>query len=84
MTAYRVQVTVLPRPALLDPEGETITSAAHRLGHTQIRQIRAGRTFILEVETPSPEEAIRLGETLARQLLHNPVVEIYEVNLVSH
>ncbi|MCS6895289.1 MAG: phosphoribosylformylglycinamidine synthase subunit PurS [Bacteroidia bacterium] len=83
MPTYRVQVIVLPRPALLDPEGETITNAAHRLGYGQIQQIRAGRAFVLDIQTTSPEEALRLGEALADQLLHNPVVETYEVSLLS-
>lgn len=83
MPVYMVQVTVLPRPVLLDPEGETITQAAHRLGYADIRRIRAGRTFALEIEAPSSEAAMSAAERLAQQLLHNPVVEVFSVSVLE-
>lgn len=81
MPHYTIQVTVLPRPVLLDPEGETITRAAHRLGYTDIQRIRAGRTFSLEIEAGTLEEARHTADRLARQLLHNPVVEVYTISV---
>lgn len=83
MPVYVVQVTVLPRPALLDPEGETITHAAHRLGYGDIRRIRAGRAFALEIEAPSPDAAALRAQHLAQQLLHNPVVEVFTVKVLE-
>lgn len=81
MPRYTVQVTVLPRPVLLDPEGETITQAAHRLGYMEIRRIRAGRAFALEIEAGTPEEARHTADRLAQQLLYNPVVEVYALTI---
>lgn len=83
MALHKVQVVVLPRAVLLDPEGETIGQAAHRIGFTAIKGVRAGRAFILEIEAERSEEALSYAGELAQRLLHNPVVETYEVSLLS-
>lgn len=80
---YPVQIIVLPRPALLDPEGETIEAAIRRLGYEGVRQVRAGRAFSMEIEADSDAEARHIAESLAQKLLHNPVVETYEIRIVS-
>lgn len=80
MPRFEVLITVLPRPALLDPEGETIQQAAQRLGFTTLAALRAGRAFQLTVEADSPEAANQVAHQLAETLLHNPVVERFEVH----
>ncbi|MCX7606960.1 MAG: phosphoribosylformylglycinamidine synthase subunit PurS [Bacteroidia bacterium] len=80
MPKYQLLITVLPRPALLDPEGETIRQAIHRLGYDTVIQVRAGRAFYVEVEASTPEEAVQQGKALAENFLHNPVVEVYHVH----
>jgi phosphoribosylformylglycinamidine synthase len=57
MPEYQVLVTVLPRPELLDPEGDTITQAIHRIGEPRVKTVRAGRAFELHIQAPTPEEA---------------------------
>ncbi|MCS6790684.1 MAG: phosphoribosylformylglycinamidine synthase subunit PurS [Bacteroidia bacterium] len=81
MPLYEVWVIVLPRPALLDPEGETILAAAHRMGDTAIQQVRAGRTFALHIQAHSAEEATVHARSLAEKLLHNPIVETFTLHL---
>lgn len=83
MPIYQVQVNVLPRPILLDPEGETISNAAQRMGYEEVRSVRAGRIFAMEIEASTAHAALQIADRLAQQLLHNPVVEIYEVHLIS-
>ncbi|MCX8112190.1 MAG: phosphoribosylformylglycinamidine synthase subunit PurS [Bacteroidia bacterium] len=78
-----VRVTVLPRAVLLDPEGETIEQAARRLGYESVRGVRAGRAFMLQIAAETPQEALEVANRFAQQLLHNPVVETYELSLVS-
>lgn len=80
MPEYRVLVTVLPRPELLDPEGDTITQAIHRLGESRVQAVRAGRAFELHIQASTPEEATTTAHTLAQKLLHNPVVEVVAIH----
>lgn len=83
MPAYNVEIIVLPLPALLDPQGEAIHQALHRLGETAIQAVRAGRAFLLTIEASSPEAALSLAQTAAQKLLHNPIVETYHIRLLS-
>jgi len=83
MPTYTVEVVVFPLPTLLDPQGETIQQALYRLGETAIRTVRAGRAFRLTIEASSPETALSLAQTAAQKLLHNPIVETYQINLLS-
>jgi len=82
MPAYTIEVVVLPLPTLLDPQGEAIQQALHRLGQTGVQNVRAGRAFLLSIEAPSPESALQLAHTAAQKLLHNPVVETYHLRLL--
>lgn len=81
MPRYEVLVTVLPRPALLDPEGETIHQATQRLGFSAVSSVRAGRAFLLTIEADTAEAATQIAHQLAEKLLHNPVVETFSVQL---
>ncbi|GIV24195.1 MAG: phosphoribosylformylglycinamidine synthase subunit PurS [Bacteroidia bacterium] len=83
MPEYQVLVTVLPRPELLDPEGDTITQAIHRIGEPRVKTVRAGRAFELHIQAPTPEEASAIAHTLAQKLLHNPVVEVVAIHIAT-
>ncbi len=83
MPTYIIEVVVLPLPALLDPQGEAIRAGLHRLGETNVQSIRAGRSFHLWIEAASPEAALQVGETAAQKLLHNPVIESYQLRLLE-
>lgn len=80
MPKYQVLITVLPRPILLDPEGETILGAIHRLGYAEVQAVRAGRAFILTMEAESPNVAHQRAEQIVQQLLHNPIVDTYHIH----
>lgn len=81
MSLYEVWVIVLPRPELLDPEGEAVLAAAHRLGSSATERVRAGRTFALSIRAHSEQEALAHAQTLAEKLLSNPVVETFSLHL---
>ncbi len=82
MPAYTIEVVVLPSPALLDPQGEAIQQALHRLGETAVQSVRSGRAFHLAIDAPSPENALQIAHAAAQKLLHNPVVETYLLRLL--
>jgi phosphoribosylformylglycinamidine (FGAM) synthase PurS component len=45
--------------------------------------VRAGRTFHLLIEAPSPDAALSTAQTAAQKLLHNPIVETYHLKLLT-
>jgi phosphoribosylformylglycinamidine synthase len=77
----RVVVDVMPKPEILDPQGQAIAAALATLGFTGIRDVRAGKRFELAVDTdPTPEVLDRVREA-ASHLLANPVIEDYTVRV---
>lgn len=79
MSRFDVQVLVVPRPGLLDPQGKAVHHALSALGYGSVAQVRVGKAIHLEVEAESAEEAESQAEAMCRKLLANPVTEHYRV-----
>ena len=77
MAPYRVEVRVMPRAALLDPQGQAVEHALHALGFPEVRQARVGKHLVLEVEAPTREDAAARARDMCDRLLANPVTEDY-------
>jgi phosphoribosylformylglycinamidine synthase subunit PurS len=68
-------VEVMLKPEIHDPQGEAIRNACHRLGFGQVREVRQGKRFELELDGPADEVAVAAVQALAAELLANPVIE---------
>jgi len=79
VSAYRVEIRVMPRAALLDPQGQAVEHALHALGFAQVGAVRVGKHLVLEVQAATPEEAGQRVRTMCDRLLANPVTEDYLV-----
>ena len=79
MTAFRVEIQVMPRAALLDPQGQAVTRALHALGFAEVADARVGKHLVLRVSAPSREEAVARARAMCDRLLANPVTEDYHV-----
>jgi phosphoribosylformylglycinamidine synthase subunit PurS len=77
----KARVTVFPRPEILDPQGKAIHQALGRLGYDAVADLRAGKSYDLELATESAEEARRMLGEMCERLLANPLVERYEIEL---
>jgi phosphoribosylformylglycinamidine synthase PurS subunit len=71
------RVLIRPKEGILDPQGKAVERALPALGFIGVSDVRIGRLVELEVDDPS-----RLDD-LCEQLLANPLVEDYEVELVE-
>ena len=76
---YNIQVKVMPHKELLDPQGKAVLGGLGNLGLAAIKDVRIGKQISLQVEAGSADEAKALAETAAKQLLANPVMEMFEV-----
>lgn len=79
MPEYRVGVSVLPKPGILDPQGQAIEQ---RLGHLEVsgvRDVRVGRRVELTVSAPDAQAAERVARRLAEQMLANPLTETFSL-----
>lgn len=77
---WRAQVDVMLRRSILDPQGRAVEATLHRLGHTNLTDVRIGKRIILEATGEHDELLGQLNE-LADGLLANPVMEDAAVSL---
>ena len=81
MSRFRLEIRVVPRPGLLDPEGKAIQSALHSLDYEQVHEVRVGKVLYLNLEAASREDAREGAEAMCKRLLANPVTEDFEIDV---
>lgn len=77
----RVTVTIDRRPEIADPEGTTVQRALHDLGFTEARTVRMDRVIHMDVDGDDPVQVKERVEDMCRQLLANPVLEDFDVEV---
>lgn len=84
MKQMKARVYVSFKPTVLDPQGQTIRSALAGLGHTSITEVRQGKFFeILLAPGTDRQKATVEIEQIAHDVLANPVIEEYRVELLD-
>jgi phosphoribosylformylglycinamidine synthase subunit PurS len=78
----RATVLVRPKHGILDPQGQAVESSLRQLGFA-VGEARVGRVVDLEVESNDPAGARAEVERMCEQLLANPLIESYEIELVE-
>jgi len=77
-------VHVSMKSSVLDPQGQTICAALNGMGHKEIASVRQGKYFEVQIaDGVSPEAAAKLLDDVARDVLSNPVIENYEVEILA-
>ena len=76
----RVVVDVMPKPEILDPQGQAVVGALPRLGFKGVSEVRQGKHFELEVDDTVDDETLA---KIAEGFLANPVIEQWTVRRVS-
>jgi phosphoribosylformylglycinamidine synthase subunit PurS len=79
----KATVIVRPKPEVLDPQGDAVRRALGKLGFEGIRGVRIGKLVEIEIDEKqgnAPDLASRL-QSMADELLANPVIEDYEVKV---
>ncbi len=78
----RIHVYVTPKKTVLDPQGQTIRRALNSMGHPEIENVRQGKFFEVEVSDKlSPEQATEVLKKISEEVLSNPVIEEYRVEI---
>jgi phosphoribosylformylglycinamidine synthase len=76
----RATVLVRPKPGILDPQGEAVQSSLRQLGF-DVEHARVGRVVDIELADGDSDRAREELERMCRQLLANPLIESYEIEL---
>jgi len=78
----RATVLVRPKHGILDPQGQAVESSLRQLGFA-VDEARIGRVVDLEVAATDAAAARAEVERMCEQLLANPLIESYEIELVE-
>ena len=80
MTQAIVYVTY--KDSILDPQGEAVKLATHKLGYPDITDVRIGKFFEIQLDADKEDAQAQMNE-IAEKLLANPSMERYRVELVQ-
>ena len=83
MTSYRFAVNVTPQPGILDPQGRAVEGSLGHLGIEGVSGVRVGRRVELSVDAPDERAGRTIAERLAADLLSNPLIEAYEIDVLG-
>jgi phosphoribosylformylglycinamidine synthase PurS subunit len=77
-------VYVTLKPSVLDPQGKAIHHSVELLGNRNISDIRQGKYFEITLDpSVSENDALATAERIAKNVLANPVIEDYRVEIVG-
>lgn len=78
----KAKVYVTLKPSVLDPQGKAIQHSVELLGFNGIADVRQGKYFEIELDDKLNEQSAReSAERMAREVLSNPVIEDYRVEI---
>jgi len=84
LVPMKARVHVALKTTVLDPQGQTVRAALQGLGYTAITDVRQGKYFDLVIDpTVSREQAQKDIDAIAHEVLANPVIEEYRVELLD-
>jgi phosphoribosylformylglycinamidine synthase subunit PurS len=78
----KAKVIVMPKAAVLDPQGNAVRDAMQHLGMPEVRSVRIGKYMEIDIDGQNNNLETRL-RGLCRDLLSNPVIEDYELQKVD-
>jgi phosphoribosylformylglycinamidine synthase PurS subunit len=81
-TVLRFAVNVTPRPGILDPQGRAVEQSLPHLAISGVSAVRVGRRVELTVAAESESAARAVVDRLARELLSNPLIEAFDVEVL--
>ena len=80
----KARIFVTLKPSVLDPQGKAIHHSIEQLGHRTVGDVRQGKFFEMTFADGSEENHVRSeAEQIAKNVLANPVIEEYRVEIVQ-
>lgn len=75
---YLAQIHVHHKASILDPQGEAVKNALHRLGYEQIDNISQGKYFEVKIQATDEQAAESTVKDICKDLLVNQNMEAYD------
>ena len=78
----KFSVTVTLKKDVLDPQGKVVQNTLNNLGMENLKSIRQGKYFEIEILEKESEIAIKKIEEMCKKLLVNLVIEDYKISKI--
>jgi len=78
----KARVHIRLKEGVLDPQGKAIGHALGSLGFAGVGEVRQGKLIEIELAETDREKARERVEAMCRELLANPVIENYDIELI--
>ncbi len=79
----KARIHVTPKKTVLDPQGKAVATAIRQLGMSCVNDARVGKYIELEIEGDNPASIRQKLEEICKELLSNPVIEDYTLEVVK-
>ena len=80
----KAKVYVNLKSGVLDPQGKAIQHSVELLGFSGISDVRQGKYFEISLDSSlDNKQAQESIERMAREVLSNPIIEEYRVEIVA-
>lgn len=83
MSTFRFAVNVTPKPGILDPQGRAVETSLGHLGIDGVSAVRVGRRVEMRIDAAEEAAARAVVDRLASELLSNPLIESYEIEVLA-
>ncbi len=80
---FNVSIDIMPLKALLDPQGKAVTSSMKNINITNIDNVRIGKHITMTIDAKDEKEAQASAEKACKELLYNPIMESFEINIIK-
>ena len=75
----KVKVIVTLKEGVLDPQGKAIQQTLNGMSFSDVKEVRQGKYFDIEVNTEDEKKAKAKVEEMCKKLLANLVIENYKI-----
>ena len=78
----KFSVTVTLKENVLDPQGKVVQNTLQSLGMDNLKSIRQGKYFEIELNDNDPQKAEKKVDDMCKKLLVNLIIEDYKINKI--
>ena len=75
----KIKVIVTLKNGVLDPQGKAIQQTLNGMSFSEVKEVRQGKYFDIEVSTNDEQKAKDKAEEMCKKLLANLVIEDYKI-----
>lgn len=81
MKSYTAIIHIMPHKVLLDPAGKATLQAVQKLGFDRVMDTRIGKRIEISLNAQNENFAKQMAEQIAKELLVNPIIESFQVEI---